>query len=126
MGETTRTRRAGTALPTGALVIGGTLFVIGLVLGLAAALRFGTALQRSAASCALATGHDMAWSAVAVDIAGIVVATLAIVAELRRHAPDLRPVTVVLASVVAGASVFAAAFNLFVVHEISTCAALFG
>ena len=115
-----------TALPTSALLIGSTLFAAGVALGLAAAVRFSTALRRSAASCALATGNGMAWWAVVASIAAVAVAALALVAELRWRPASARPVTVVLAAVVVGASVFGAALNLFVVHEIGSCAALFG
>ena len=112
-------------LPTGALLAGGTLFAVGVGLGVSAALRFGVALQRSAAGCGLATGHSMAWYAVIANLAGVVAAGLAIVAELRWR-PATRPITVVLAAVIAGAGVFGTALNLFIVHEIGTCAALFG
>jgi hypothetical protein len=122
MGDSTRSWRTGTA--TGALCTGGALFALGVALGLAAALRFGAALQRSAASCGLATGHDMAWFAVLTNIAGIVVAGGAIAAELRWRRPA-RPFAVVLGAIAVGAGVFAVALNLFIVHEIGTCAALF-
>ncbi len=122
MGDSSRQWRAGMA--TGALLAGGALLVLGVALGLSAAVRFGSALQRSAASCGQATGHDMAWCAVIASIGGIVVAGVAITAELRWRRPA-RPVTVVLGAVVAGAGVFGAALNLFIVHEIGTCAALF-
>src|SRR5882757_1175501 len=112
-----------TALPTSALLIGSTLFAAGVALGLAAAVRFSTALRRSAASCALATGNGMAWWAVVASIAAVAVA---LVAELRWRPASARPVTVVLAAVVVGASLFGAALNLFVVHEIGSCATLFG
>lgn len=124
MGDSTRSWRAG-ALCTGALLAGGALFALGVGLGLTAALRFGAALQRSAASCGLATGHGMAWFAVITNIAGIVVAGGAIAAELRWRHPA-RPFAVVFGAVAIGAGVFAAALNLFIVHEIGTCAALFG
>ena len=124
MADADRTRN--TALPTGALLIGSTLFAVGVALGLAAAVRFSTALRRSAASCALATGNGMAWWAVVASIAAVVAAALALVAELRWRPASARPVTVVLAAVVVGASVFGAALNLFVVHEIGSCATLFG
>jgi anti-sigma-K factor RskA len=126
MRETARTRRGSTALPTSALLTGSTLFVIGVALGLAAAVRFSTALRRSAASCAQATGNGMAWWAVVASIAAVAVAALALVAELRWRPATTRPVTVVLAAAVVGASMFGAALNLFVVHEIASCAALFG
>jgi hypothetical protein len=126
MRATARTRHGSTSLPTSALLTGSTLFVAGVALGLAAAVRFSTALRRSAASCALATGNGMAWWAVAASIAAVAVAALALVAELRRRPATTRPVTVVLAAVVVGASIFGAALNLFVVHEIASCAALFG
>lgn len=122
MGDFTRSWRTGTT--TGALLTGGALFALGVALGLAAALRFGAALERSAASCGLATGHDMAWSAVIVNITGIVVAGVAIAAEVRWRRPA-RPFAIVLGAVAVGAGVFAAALNLFIVHEIGTCAALF-
>jgi hypothetical protein len=122
MGDSTRSWRARTA--TGALLAGGALFVLGVALGLAAALRFGAALQRSAASCGLATGHGMACSAVIANAAGIIVAAAAIAAELHWRRPS-RPVVVVLGAVAAGAGVFGAALDLFIVHEIGTCAALF-
>jgi len=124
MGAANRTR--GTALPIGALLTGSTLFVAGVALGLAAAVRFSTALQRSTASCALAIGNSMAWWAVVASMAAAVAAAFALVAELRPRRATARPVTVVLAAVVVGASVFGAALNLFVVHEIGSCAALFG
>jgi hypothetical protein len=60
------------------------------------------------------------------SIAAVAVAALALVAELRWRSASARPVTVVLAAVVVGASVFGAALNLFVVHEIGSCATLFG
>jgi anti-sigma-K factor RskA len=126
MGAANRTWRGGTALPLGALLTGSTLFVAGVALGLAAAVRFSTALRRSAASCALATGNSMAWWAVVASVAAVAVAALALVAELRWRRATARPATVVLAAVVVGASVFGAALNLFVVHEIGSCAALFG
>ncbi|HVV21857.1 MAG TPA: hypothetical protein VHF06_20650 [Pseudonocardiaceae bacterium] len=108
-----------------ALVCGGVLFFAGLALGLAAAVRFKNALERSAAGCGLAVGHGMAWLAVAVSAAGVLVAALAIVAEYRART-RARPVAVVVAAVLAGAGLFGAALNLFIVHEIDTCAALFG
>jgi hypothetical protein len=125
MGGTVRAWRAGRVLPTTTLITGSTLFVAGVVLGLVAAVRFGTALQRSSANCTLAPGHTMAWYAVSANIVAVVVAGVAILAELRWHRPATRPVTVVLASVLVGASIFGAALNLFIVHEIDTCAALF-
>jgi hypothetical protein len=124
MADADRTRHS--ALPIGALLIGSTLFAAGVALGLAAAVRFSTALRRSAASCALATGNNMAWWAVVASIAAVAVAGLAMVAELRWRRASVRPVTVVLAAVVVGAGVFGAALDLFVVHEIGSCAALFG
>ncbi|HEY3607010.1 MAG TPA: hypothetical protein VGL06_05895 [Pseudonocardiaceae bacterium] len=126
MGAANRTRRAGTALPTGALLTGSTLFVAGVALGLAAAVRFSTALQRSAASCALAIGDSMAWWAVVASVAAAAAAAFALVAELWWRRATARPVIVVLAAVVVGAGMFGAALNLFVVHEIGSCAALFG
>jgi hypothetical protein len=126
MADSNRPLRAGSALPTTALLVGGALFVTGVVLGPLAAVRFATALQLSAASCALAPGYDLAWSAVAANVIAVLAAGVAIIAELRWHRPATRPVTVVLASVVVGASLFGTALNLFIVHEIATCATLFG
>ncbi|HEX4704149.1 MAG TPA: hypothetical protein VH352_18625 [Pseudonocardiaceae bacterium] len=126
MGEATRPWRTGSALPTTAVLAGGTLFVTGVVLGPLAAVRFATALQRSAASCGLAPGHDLAWFAVAANVIAVALAGVAIVAELRWRRPATRPIAVVLASVVVGASMFGAALNLFIVHEIGICATLFG
>ncbi len=119
-------RRPVTALaPVGALACGAVLFLAGLALGLAAALRFRDALERSASGCGLVVGQGMAWCAVAANVVGIMLAALAIVAEHRWRRPS-RPVAVVIGAVLAGAGVIGAALNLFVVHEIGTCAALFG
>jgi hypothetical protein len=122
MADSDRRRLAATLAPVGALTCGGLLFFAGLALGLAAAIRFRDALQRSAAGCGLAVGQGMAWLAVVISVAGIAAAALAIVAERRFQR---RTVPVVVGAVLAGAGVFGAALDLFVVHEIGTCAALF-
>lgn len=122
MADSDRRRLAVTLAPVTALTSGGVLFLAGLTLGLAAAIRFRDALQRSAAGCGMAVGQGMAWCAVVVSVAGIVAAALAIVAERRFQR---RAVPVVIGAVMAGAGLFGAALNLFIVHEIGTCAALF-
>jgi hypothetical protein len=124
MADSDRSRAAVTLAPVGALTCGGLLFLGGLALGLTAAVRFREALLRSAAGCGgVIVGHGMAWWAVVTSVGGIVAAALAIVAEYRWRR---RPVAVVVGAVMAGAGVFGAALNLFIVHEIGTCAALFG
>jgi hypothetical protein len=112
--------------PVAALVCGGVLFFAGLGLGLGAAVGFRDALQRSAAGCGMAIGHGMAWTAVVAGVGSIVAAALAVVAEYRWRQRAARPVAVVVASVMAGGALFEVALNLFVVHEMDTCAALFG
>lgn len=122
MADSDRRRLTAALAPVGALTCGGVLFFAGLAIGLAAAIRFRDALQRSAAGCGLAVGQGMAWCAVVVSVAGIASAVLAIVAE---HRSQRRAVPVVVGAVMAGACVFEAALNLFILHEIGTCAALF-
>jgi hypothetical protein len=111
-------------------VVGAILLVVGVGLGLSAAEQFRAAIQYGTSTCVTAQNHSSAlpgaaWAAVSAQVIGLLGASASIIFELRssRTRPS-RPLMLVAGVTVSAAGLIASLLDVYVIHEISTCAAL--
>jgi hypothetical protein len=126
--ERARTRFVAAPVILGA--VGAALLIVGVGLGLSAAEQFRAAIQYGTSTCVTAQNHSSAvpgsgWAAISTQAVGLLCAVTCVIVELRaaRTRPG-RQFVLVVGVTVSAVALIATLLDVYVVHEISTCAAL--
>jgi hypothetical protein len=125
-----RTRTGYAAAPVILSAVGVVLLVAGIGLGLSAAEQFRAAIQYGTSACVTTQDHSSAppgaaWAGLSVQAVGLLCAVACVIVELRSaHARPMRAFVLVVGVTLTVTGLIATLLDGYVIHEISTCAAL--